>query len=94
VDPPGLDQNAREYPAVAYALIESAKPAGVEPIAYLADVPARLPGLPADRAAVFTLPACAASRPRCSQPPPQRRGQPAMESVGRLHSTRIIEVFA
>jgi len=59
----GNEQGGRRA-ALAYTLIESCKAAGVEPFAHLADILARLPGLPADRAAEFTPRAWAASRPR------------------------------
>jgi len=50
--------------ALAYALIESAKAAGVEALAYPCDLLERLAGLPGERAAEFTLRAWAALRPR------------------------------
>ena len=51
-----------ERAAAMYSLVESAKMAGVEPYAYLADVLARLPGTPMSRVAELTPRAWAAAR--------------------------------
>jgi len=48
--------------AAMYTLVESAKMAGVNPLAYLTDVFARLPGTPMSRVAELTPQAWAAAR--------------------------------
>ena len=53
-----------ERAATMYTMIESAKMAGVNPLAYLADVLARLPGTPVSRVAELTPSAWAAARAR------------------------------
>jgi transposase len=51
-----------ERGATMYTLIESAKIAGIDPLAYLTDVIARLPGTPISRVAELTPQAWAAAR--------------------------------